>query len=70
MIIIERTHNIQNDEIVDVERNATAAELAEIKELETKLAAAEKLREEAQLKREALLAKLGITEDEAKLLLS
>lgn len=70
MIIIERTHNIQNDEIVDVERNATAAELAEIKELETKLAAAEKSREEAQLKREALLAKLGITEDEAKLLLS
>lgn len=70
MIIIERTHNIQSDEVVDVERNATAAELAEIKELEAKLVAAEKLREEAQLKREALLAKLGITEDEAKLLLS
>jgi hypothetical protein len=70
MKIIERTFDATTGETTDVERNATSEEIA----------TREKLIAEAQAKAEAdaikatekaaLLAKLGITDDEAKLLLS
>ena len=63
-----RIHNTQTDEVIDREMNNAefaayeaeqAARLAEQAEAEAKAAA-----------KSALLSKLGITEDEAKLLLS
>jgi hypothetical protein len=60
-------HNTTTGEII--EREMTAQELAQ---QEADLAVAEakaQVKAEAQAKRQTLLAKLGITEDEAKLLL-
>jgi hypothetical protein len=61
-------HNIETGEIIEREMNA--AELSQT----TKDAQAEKNRTEAEAQKAAdkaaLLAKLGITDDEAKLLLS
>jgi hypothetical protein len=65
MKIIERTHNILTGEIVDIEREETKYE----KEMRI---ASEKLAVEAEARaaeRAALLAQLGITEEQAKLLL-
>jgi hypothetical protein len=69
MKIIERTHNIETGEIVDIERDETAAEtkarLAKEKEAQAEqLALAAKATDRA-----ALLTQLGITEEQAKLLL-
>ena len=61
-------HNLETDEIL--EREMTASEFA-IYELEQKAEAERKLAEaKVATDKEALLAKLGITADEAKLLLS
>ncbi len=70
MKIIERIVNLETNETVDVERDMTADELAMKQDSQQKGAAkaaesAAKLAEKA-----ALLEKLGITEAEAKLLLS
>ena len=69
MKIIERTHNIETGETVDIERDETAAEtkarLAKEKEAQAEQTA---LAEKAT-NRAALLAQLGITEEQAKLLL-
>ena len=65
---IIRIHNAETDEIID--REMTAAEFKEF-EIEQKKNAA--IKAEAQAKAEAktaLLERLGISEDEAKLLLS
>lgn len=63
-----RTHNTETDEIID--REMTAAEFAQYKadeiEAQAKLAEAEA----NATAKAALLDRLGITEDEAKLLLS
>ena len=60
-------HNIETGEIIEREMNAQ--ELAQL-ELDKATAAAEaQAAAEAEAKRQALLAKLGITEEEAKLLL-
>lgn len=65
MKIIERTHNIITGEITEIERDPTAEEIAQ--------AEAAKKQYEADLAhaaaKAALLEKLGITEQEAKLLL-
>ena len=70
MKIIERNHDIETGEILDVERDMTKTELdaynAAKAETEAKVAADAK----AATEKAALLAKLGITDDEAKLLLS
>jgi hypothetical protein len=63
-----REHNLETNEIID--REMTAAELAQWEtdkaaEISKQEAEAQKTAEKA-----ALLAKLGITDDEAKLLLS
>ena len=64
---IIRIHNAETDEVID--RPMTKEEFAEFNEL---LANAKKTEEEAaakQLSKEALLEKLGITAEEAALLL-
>lgn len=69
MKIIERIHNVKTGEITDIERDETAKEKADREALEAnnaKLAAEQAVKAE---QRAALLDKLGITEDEAKLLL-
>jgi hypothetical protein len=63
-----RFHNAETDEVVDREMNAAELEQLEIdktKRIDRIEAEATKAAEKA-----ALLAKLGITDDEAKLLLS
>ena len=70
MKIIERIINIETNEIIDVERDATTEQLEEIELAQAEAAA---IKEEIKVKAKAkadLLAKLGITEEEAKLLLS
>lgn len=60
-------HNIETGETV--ERDATAAELKQAKIDAEKQAAAERADAEKEAAKAALLERLGITEDEAKLLL-
>jgi arsenate reductase-like glutaredoxin family protein len=63
-----KIHNIETDEII--ERNMTADELTRWQK-DTEIAEAEKIaKAQAAAAKAALLEKLGITEDEAKLLLS
>jgi hypothetical protein len=69
MKIIERTHNIETGEIVDIERDETAAEtkarLDHVKEVAKEQAAVEA----KAVERQAILERLGITADEAIILL-
>ena len=70
MKIIERTHNLETGEIIDTERDETAAET---KARLTREKAAKEYAEAkavAEANKAAILARLGLTEDEAKLLLS
>jgi phosphopantetheinyl transferase (holo-ACP synthase) len=69
MKIIERIHNVATGEITDVERDLTPEELKHLDQLNKEKAAkaAEQAAKEEQ--RAALLDRLGITEEEAKLLL-
>jgi hypothetical protein len=70
MKIIERIHDVETDQVIDAEREMTADEIilweADKLDAETKLAA--QAAKESQ--KAALLEKLGITADEAALLLS
>lgn len=66
MIIVE--HNISTNEIT--EREMTADELAQRSADEAKAKAEAKAEAAKAAEKAALLEKLGITEDEAKLLLS
>lgn len=62
-----RIHNAETDEVIDRDMNA-----AEIKQYEADKASFDALKVEAETKaneKSALLERLGITEDEAKLLL-
>jgi hypothetical protein len=69
MKIIERTHNIETGETVDIERDMTAEEVAQY-EADQALAATQAAAEAAKAaEKAALLTRLGITADEAKLLL-
>lgn len=61
-------HNVQTGEII--EREMTAAEFAEWQAQQEEAQAQVVAKAEAEAKRQALLKKLGITEEEAKLLLS
>ena len=64
-----REHNAITGEVIDYERDATPEEIASIKAEDERLAKLEAEREAKAIARQALLDKLGITEDEAKLLL-
>lgn len=70
MKITERIYDAITGETSEIERDLSNEEIAELQKIESELAAkAEKAAEISQAKA-ALLLKLGITEDEAKLLLS
>lgn len=70
MKITERTFNALTGETTDVEREMTKAEKDQLaKDTAEALARAEAESQKA-VEKAALLAKLGITDDEAKLLLS
>jgi hypothetical protein len=69
MKIIERIFNAETGETVDIERDETAAEKKE-REISQKQAAIAKTETDAKnAEKQALLDRLGITADEAKLLL-
>lgn len=63
-----RIHDISKDEIVDREMNDEEYQLFLERKKESKNE--EKIKEEASAKKKALLDKLGITQEEAELLLS
>lgn len=65
---IIKIHNVATDEII--EREMTDEELTKLELLQAEANSESEAKAEAQLKKDALLAKLGITEEEAKLLLS
>jgi hypothetical protein len=69
MKIIERTHNVLTDEVIDFERDATKAELEFIANAKAIAQAEAEVIAAKAAEKAALLAKLGITEDEARLLL-
>ena len=71
MKIIERTHNLETGEIVDVERDETPAEISKREAFEAELAAKAQAEAEGQAKRSVALAKLealGLEEDDLKAL--
>jgi RNA-binding protein YhbY len=61
-------HKLETQEIVEIE--LTNAEIAELEEIKTKVIAQQRAEAVKAEQRTALLAKLGITEEEARLLLS
>jgi hypothetical protein len=61
-------HNVETGEIEEREMNAK--EIAELEADKAKQQARKQMEAEVAAEKAALLAKLGITEDEAKLLLS
>lgn len=63
-----RIHNIETNEIID--RELTTEEIAENLARDAAIEAQTQAKAEAAAQRQALLDKLGITEEEAKLLLS
>lgn len=69
MKIIEKIYDIQTGETTVIEREETVEEKAEREKVESDYAAAIEAKAQADIKRAALLQKLGITEEEAKLLL-
>lgn len=70
MKIIERIHNTATGEIKDIEREMSAEELAQWQADKAKAEAEAQVAAQAAAAKGALLEKLGITEEEAKLLLS
>ena len=69
MKIIERIHNIETGETVDIERELTKSELADHKESEAKIKAMIDEQTAKAQSKAALLERLGITAEEAALLL-
>ena len=63
-----RIHNLATDETIDREMTDAEFEQFQIEQTEAKAKAAAEITKMAE--KSALLAKLGITDDEAKLLLS
>lgn len=70
MKIIERTHNVETNKIVDTEREMTVEELAKWKIDKAQLDAKIEADKAKVAEKAALLAKLGITAEEAALLLA
>lgn len=63
-----KIHNVETGEVTEREMNAQ--ELAQLEADKAKAEAEAQAKAEAEAAKAALLAKLGITEEEAKLLLS
>lgn len=70
MKIIERIVDLQNNETTDVERTLTKSEVEQIEAKKAQMDAKAAELESKKSEKTALLAQLGITEDQAKLLLS
>jgi hypothetical protein len=70
MKIIERTHNLETGEVLDTERDMTKTELDAYNSAKAEADAKAEAEADAATEKAALLAQLGITEDQAKLLLS
>ncbi len=70
MKTIERIFNASTGETTDIERDMTAEEIAEVERAQAQAAERAIKAAEAATQKQALLNKLGITEEEAKLLLS
>lgn len=70
MIITEKIVDITTNEETIIEREATAEELTQWETDQTEAQAKAQAESAKAVEKAALLAKLGITEDEAKLLLS
>lgn len=70
MKIIEKDYNVQTGEEKITERDATTDEIAFIEKAQAEAAQFAAKQAEAAAAKAALLEKLGITEEEAKLLLS
>lgn len=68
MMYFEKIVNIQTGE--ETIREFTAQEIAEREASDIELAKAQKLQEERALRRAELIAKLGLTEEEADILFS
>jgi ribosome-associated toxin RatA of RatAB toxin-antitoxin module len=68
--IIEKEFNVITGQETISERDETAAEIKERLKYEEEMAITKELSQTNATKKAALLAKLGITDDEAKLLLS
>jgi hypothetical protein len=69
MKIIERTHNIETGEILDVERDETAAETKARLDYAKEIAAKQAEAEAKATARAEILGRLGITAEEAAILL-
>lgn len=69
MKIIERIHNVETGEISDIERNMTPIEIAEFASNQAEALKKSEEATEREIARKTLLAKMGLTEEEAKLLL-
>ena len=69
MKIIERTFNVITGETIITERDETSQEVAEREAAEAKFAAQQAEAETKAAAKAALLTKLGITAEEAQLLL-
>ena len=63
-----RIHNVESDEIIDREMNDAEFEQYQIDQANWE--SEQEAKAEAKIKRQALLVRLGITEEEAKLLLA
>ena len=70
MIIIEKQVDATTGEEVVIERPATKSEIADREAFDAEMAKLEAENAAKEAEKAALFAKLGITEDEAKLLLS
>lgn len=70
MKIIERTHEIETGEIVDVERDETAADTKARLDHAKEIAAIQAEAETKAAARQAIFDRLGVTAEEAAILLS
>ena len=70
MKIIERVFNVETGETVDIERDETAAEKKYREAKAKEIAAAQAEAEAKSAQRQAILDRLGLTSEEAALLLS
>ena len=69
MKIIERTHNVETGETIDIERDETAAAQAARKTREAEFAAQQAEAQAKATARQVILDRLGLTAEEAQLLL-
>jgi hypothetical protein len=69
MKIIERTHNVETGEIVDIERDETAADKKAREAFEAEVAKAQAEAEAKAAQRQAIADRLGLTADELAVLL-